>query len=93
MTKRNNGIFEAEQRLWLMYPVALISPAGLMLFGIGSDKGWKWPLPYLGLGFIGFGWGCAGDLSMAYLMDAHPKMVLEGMVGVAVIHNTTGLHL
>ncbi|CAG7915919.1 unnamed protein product [Penicillium olsonii] len=90
MSRRNNGIFEAEQRLWLLVPVAFIGPAGLMLFGIGSDKGWDWPLPYLGLGFIGFGWGCAGDLSMAYLMDAYPEMVLEGMVGVSVINNTIG---
>ncbi|KAJ5361494.1 hypothetical protein N7541_002338 [Penicillium brevicompactum] len=90
MSRRNNGIFEAEQRLWLLVPVAFIGPAGLMLFGIGSDKGWDWHLPYLGLGFIGFGWGCAGDLSMAYLMDAYPEMVLEGMVGVSVINNTIG---
>ncbi|CAG8075706.1 unnamed protein product [Penicillium salamii] len=88
MSRRNKGIFEAEQRLWLLVPVAFIGPAGLMLFGIGTDKGWDWPLPYLGLGFIGFGWGCAGDLSMAYLMDAYPEMVLEGMVGVSVINNT-----
>lgn len=90
MARRNGGVFEAEQRLWLLFPVAFIGPAGLMLFGIGSDKGWDWPLPYLGLGFIGFGWGCAGDLSMAYLQDAYPEMVLEGMVGVSVINNTIG---
>jgi MFS family permease len=90
MTKRNKGIFEAEQRLWLLLPVAFIGPAGLMLFGIGSDKGWDWHMPYLGLGLIGFGFGCAGDLSMAYLMDAYPEMVLEGMVGVSVINNTIG---
>ncbi|KAH8811194.1 major facilitator superfamily domain-containing protein [Xylogone sp. PMI_703] len=90
MAKRNGGIKEAEHRLWLMYPCALISPAGLLLFGIGTAKGWSWPVPYVGLGLIGFGWGCAGDLSMAYLMDAYPEMVLEGMVGVAVINNTIG---
>lgn len=27
---------------------------------------------------------------MAYLMDAYPEMVLEGMVGVSVINNTIG---
>jgi MFS family permease len=90
MARRNDGIFEAEQRLWLLVPVALVGPAGLMLFGIGSDLGWNWPWPYVGLGFIGFGWGCAGDLSMAYLMDAYPEIVLEGMVGVSVINNTIG---
>ncbi|KAI7493618.1 MFS general substrate transporter [Hortaea werneckii] len=82
------GMSEAEDRLWLLLPSALINPAGLMLFGITSAKGYNWPLPYVGLGFTGFGFGCAGDLGMAYLMDAYPEMVLEGMVGVAVINNS-----
>ena len=89
-TKRNGGIMEAEMRLWFMLPCALIFPTGMFLFGIGSNDGWSWPIPYLGLGFIGFGWGVAGDLSMSYLMDAYPEMVLEGMVGVSVINNTIG---
>lgn len=88
MAKRRGGISEAEDRLWLMLPSGIINPAGLMLFGICSGKGMSWPAPYVGLAMIGFGWGCAGDLSMAYLMDAYPDMVLEGMVGVAVINNT-----
>jgi MFS family permease len=90
MARRRGGIREAEDRLWIMYPVALFSPLGMLLFGIGSNDGWSWPVPYVGLGFIGFGWGCAGDLSMAYLMDAYPEMVLEGMVGVSVVNNTLG---
>ena len=90
MARRRGGIREAEDRLWIMYPVALFSPLGMLLFGIGSNDGWSWPAPYVGLAFIGFGWGCAGDLSMAYLMDAYPEMVLEGMVGVSVVNNTLG---
>jgi hypothetical protein len=84
----NHSIKQAEDRLWLLLPSAIINPVGLILFGVGSNNGWRWPVPYVGLGFIGFGWGCAGDLSMAYLMDAYPEMVLEGMVGVAVINNS-----
>lgn len=91
MAKRRDGIREAEDRLWMMYPCAIISPTGMLLFGIGTAYGWAWPAPYVGLGLIGFGWGCAGDLSMAYLMDAYPEMVLEGMVGVSVINNTIAL--
>lgn len=91
MARRRDGIREAEDRLWMMYPCAVISPAGMLLFGIGTAYGWDWPVPYFGLGLIGFGWGCAGDLSMAYLMDAYPDMVLEGMVGVSVINNTIAL--
>jgi MFS family permease len=89
-TKYRNGIREAEDRLWMMYPCAIISPAGMLLFGIGTEYEWIWPVPYVGLGLIGFGWGVAGDLSMAYLMDAYPEMGLEGMVGVSVINNAIG---
>lgn len=91
ITRRKGGIMEAESRLWLMILPTLVFPAGMFIFGIGSGMGWAWPAPYVGLGFIGFGYGCAGDLSMAYLVDAYPEMVLEGMVGVAVINNTIGM--
>jgi MFS family permease len=91
MIKRNKGVMEAEFRLYLMALCALIFPTGLWLFGIGSARGWAWPAPYVGLGFIGFGYGCAGDLSLSYLADSFPDMVLEGMVGVAVINNTLAM--
>ncbi|KAF2150912.1 MFS general substrate transporter [Myriangium duriaei CBS 260.36] len=88
MAKRRGGLSEAEDRLWLSIPSAIIGPAGLLLFGIGSSQGMTWPGPYIGLGMIGFGWGCAGDLSLAYLADCYPDIILEGMVCVAVINNT-----
>lgn len=98
MAKRNNGLREAETRLWLMFAAAVISPLGMFLFGIGTEHGWgsedssiSWAGPYIALGFIGFGWGCAGDISMSYLVDCYPEMVLEGMVGVSVINNTLGM--
>ncbi|KAF7554054.1 hypothetical protein G7Z17_g3151 [Cylindrodendrum hubeiense] len=94
MARRRGGISEAEDRLWLMYPAAIINPAGLILFGVGSGKGWLFPRlwgAYVGLGFIGFGWGCAGDIGLSYLADCYPDMILEGMVGVAVINNSIAL--
>ncbi|KAF9871301.1 major facilitator superfamily transporter [Colletotrichum karsti] len=91
MIKRNKGVMEAEFRLYLMALCAVVFPTGMWLFGIGSARGWDWPVPYVGLGFIGFGYGCAGDLSLAYLADSFPQMVLEGMVGVAVINNTIAM--
>ncbi|KAF7562273.1 hypothetical protein G7046_g1857 [Stylonectria norvegica] len=91
MSRRNKGIMEAEFRLYLMFLCVVIFPAGMLLFGIGSAKGWDWPVPYIGLGFIGFGYGCAGDLSITYLADSYPDMVLEGMVGVAVINNSLAM--
>ncbi|XBW35694.1 hypothetical protein QEN19_001265 [Hanseniaspora menglaensis] len=87
-SKRKGGIYEAEYRLWFSIAVAIISPAGLLMFGIASAKGFTdWRCAYIGLGFIGFGWGCAGDIAMAYLMDCYPEMVLEGMVCTSLINN------
>lgn len=91
MSRRNKGVMEAEFRLYLMLLCVIVFPAGMLLFGIGSGEGWDWPVPYLGLGFIGFGYGCAGDLSITYLADSYPEMILEGMVGVAVINNTLAM--
>ncbi|WBW72464.1 transmembrane transporter [Schizosaccharomyces osmophilus] len=88
--KRNKGVKEAEMRLWMMILPCIINPLGLFLFGIGTARHWHWAPTYVGLGCIGFGWGCAGDTAMAYLMDAYPGMVLEGMVAVSVINNTFG---
>ncbi|KAJ5613311.1 hypothetical protein N7510_006505 [Penicillium lagena] len=35
LSKRNGGIYEPEMRLWLALPVAIISPAGILMFGLG----------------------------------------------------------
>ncbi|KAK6456118.1 transport protein [Scheffersomyces xylosifermentans] len=90
MAKRNGGIQEAENRLWFLFAPAVISPIGLIMFAVGTDQVWHWVPTYVGLGFIGFGFGASGDVSMSYLMDAYPEMVIEMMCGVAVINNMIG---
>lgn len=87
MARRNNGILEAEYRLYFSFATAIIGPAGLLMFGIGAARALPWQVIYVGLGFIGFTWGCSGDIAMAYLMDCYPGMVLEGMVCTAIINN------
>ncbi|KAL6449571.1 HOL1 Protein HOL1 [Candida maltosa Xu316] len=88
LAKRNNGIMEAEYRLYLLIITLVISPVGLIMFGVGAARNWPWQVIYVGLGFIGFGWGSIGDTSMSYLMDAYPDIVIQGMVGVSIINNT-----
>lgn len=90
LAKRNNGLYEPEYRLWLLFITMIISPIGLFMFGVGAAKGGEWPawVVYGGLGCIGFGWGSIGDTAMSYLMDAYPEIVIQGMVGVSIINNT-----
>lgn len=88
IAKRNNGILEPEYRLYLLFITLIISPLGLIMFGVGAERQWPWQVIYVGLGFIGFGWGSIGDTAMSYLMDAYPAIVIQGMVGVSIINNT-----
>lgn len=90
MAKRNNGIQEAEFRLYFLIIPAVLCPVGLMLFAVGTDKAWSWGPTYFGLGLIGLGFGASGDVSMGYLMDSYPDMVVEMMAGVSVINNMFG---
>lgn len=88
LAKRNNGVSEAEHRLWLLFVTLFVSPLGLVLFGVGAARDWSAIAIYAGLAFIGFGWGSVGDTAMSYLMDAYPEIVIQGMVGVSIINNT-----
>ncbi|KAK5058915.1 hypothetical protein LTR84_011179 [Exophiala bonariae] len=38
LSKRNRGIYEPEMRLWLALPSALITPAGILMFGLGLSS-------------------------------------------------------
>lgn len=88
LARRNNGIYEPEFRLYLLFITLIISPAGLIMFGVGAARQWPAWVIYGGLALIGFGWGSVGDTSMSYLMDAYPEIVIQGMVGVSIINNT-----
>nr|UJH94427.1 ST.3 [Starmerella bombicola] len=89
--RRNNGLSEAESRLWLMLPVLVIYPLGIIIFGLGTEYHWNWPPVYIGLGFVGFGLGAAAEISISYMVDCYPGMILEGMVGLVAIYTMLSL--
>lgn len=91
MARRRNGILEAEDYLYFLIGVFIACPIGLMVFAAGTDQLWGWRVTYcVGLAFLGFSFGCSGDIAMSYLMAAYPEMVIEGMIGVSMINNAIG---
>lgn len=88
LASKHGGRREAEDRLWFMIPTAFVSFVGMLLMGIGTAHGWSWPVPYVGLGFLGFGFGCCGDLSMTFASEAYPDATIEGMACIALINNS-----
>lgn len=89
IARRRNGIHEAEDYLYFLIAVFIACPIGLMIFAVGTDRVWSWRVTYcVGLSFLGFSFGCSGDIAMSYLMSAYPEMVIEGMIGVSLINNS-----
>lgn len=74
MARRNGGIYEPEMRLWLILAFTPFMAAGLLMFGIGLDKGLPWPFVCVGLGLSSFGMTPAMSLSLTYLTDAYTEV-------------------
>jgi MFS family permease len=89
IARKRNGIHEAEDYLYFLIAVFIACPIGAMVFAVGTDRVWSWQVTYcVGLAFLGFSFGCSGDIAMSYLMSAYPEMVIEGMIGVSLINNS-----
>lgn len=41
LSKKNGGIYEPEQRLWLALPTVILGPASILLFGLGLAYVWS----------------------------------------------------
>lgn len=50
LSRRNEGVYEPEMRLWLALPAAILVPAGILMFGLGLSNVTN-QLPHLTLSF------------------------------------------
>lgn len=60
------------------------------MFGIGVTKNLNWRVFYVGLGFIAYLFSSAMNLAMLYVLDTYQDLVIETLIGVAVINNIIG---
>ncbi|EKV11238.1 hypothetical protein PDIG_51830 [Penicillium digitatum PHI26] len=87
LSKRNGGIYEPEMRLWLALPIAIVSPAGILMFGLGLTYGVHWALLAVGFGFFGFSLAAVGGITLSYLMDCYQDIIGDALVGVIFMRN------
>lgn len=90
LVKRNNGIREAEQRLWILSVSALFTAGGLLLYGIGASRSIHVIGPIIGLGMATFGAISGGSVALAYAVDCFKDIAGESMITVIIIRNTLG---
>ncbi|KAK0813944.1 hypothetical protein LTR75_004399 [Friedmanniomyces endolithicus] len=87
LSKRNRGIFEPEMRLWLALLGAIITPAGVLLFGLSMTNGMPWIIPCIGNAMFGFGSAVNGGASLTYLQDCYAEVIGDALVSVTFVRN------
>ncbi|KAK5126229.1 hypothetical protein LTR85_010464 [Meristemomyces frigidus] len=88
LARRNNGVFEPEQRLWGFAIPLIVLPASLLLWGVGAAHHVHWfglIVAMLGTAFCNT---CGITLSVNYLVDSYQDISGDGMTSVIIIRNT-----
>ncbi|KAK4223476.1 major facilitator superfamily domain-containing protein [Podospora fimiseda] len=80
LTKRNNGIREAEMRLGVLLPAAFIAPAGQILFGFAAEKDLHWICYFLAIGLTQWSGYFFFTLTLAYAVDSHNANLSEMLI-------------
>ncbi|KAF7544101.1 hypothetical protein G7Z17_g10219 [Cylindrodendrum hubeiense] len=71
LSRRRNGIYDPEMRLWCIIPFLLFVPAGALLFGIGLNNHLSWPIIAIGLALYNIGVTPINSLIITYLTDSY----------------------
>ncbi|GAM34924.1 hypothetical protein TCE0_015r02826 [Talaromyces pinophilus] len=88
LSRRRNGIFEPEMRLWCMIPFLPFVVAGALLFAIGLSDHRSWPVIAVGLVLYNIGVTPINTVTITYLTDSYKEIVGDAIVGVTLTRNT-----
>jgi len=89
-TRKNNGVFEPEQRLLALILPLFLVPVGVLMYGIGVAHQTSAVVPFLGNGLIGFGIGAIPSITMSYVIDSYYLVSPDLMLLVVALKNIFG---
>lgn len=84
LTRRNDGIREAEMRLGVMLPAMVIAPAGLALFGVAAELDLHWVAYFFGSGLCQFGGYFYFTFTLAYAIDSYQSNISEMLIAMNI---------
>lgn len=90
LAARNGGVREPEHRLWNLAFSGLITPAGLILWGVGAANNVQFMGPIVGSCMLAFGVVCGGATALSYNVDCFKELGGETLISVVIIRNTIG---
>lgn len=88
LARRNNGIMEAEYRLWPFASCVIVVPGALILWGVGAQHGIHWFGLVFALGCLAFTMTMGVTISVNYLIDSYHGISSDALVIVIIVRNT-----
>ncbi|RSL49221.1 hypothetical protein CEP53_009232, partial [Fusarium sp. AF-6] len=88
LARRNNGIMEAEHRLWPFAICVVMVPGSLILWGVGAQHGVHWFGLVFAMGCLAFTSAVGITLSVNYLIDSYHDISGDAIVTVILVRNT-----
>lgn len=88
LARRNNGVMEAEHRLWPFTACLIMVPAFLILWGVGAAHGVHWFGLIFAMGCLAFTSSVGVTLSVNYMIDSYHDISGDAIVTVILIRNT-----
>lgn len=90
LARRSRGIREPEQRLWPLALSAILSCAGLIIWGVGAQYNVGWAGLAIGLGVLTFSVVTGGSIALSYNVDCFKDISGMSTISVIIIRNTMG---
>ncbi|KAJ2990618.1 hypothetical protein NUW58_g2858 [Xylaria curta] len=84
LTRRNNGIREAEMRLGVMLPAMIIGPVGLVVYGLTAQLNLHWIGYFLGAGMASWCGYFYYSFTLAYAVDSYNSNTSEMLMAMNV---------
>ena len=82
LTRKNDGVREAEMRLGAMLPVMLIGPAGLVVFGFAAERNLHWIAYFFGVVMSSFSAYFYFTFALAYAIDSYAANTSEMLIAM-----------
>ncbi|KAF7523220.1 hypothetical protein G7054_g11849 [Neopestalotiopsis clavispora] len=90
-SRRNQGFYEPEMRLYHLLPPAFLMSIGLFLSGYGLQQFWSPTMLSFSGGLFAFGLGAIGDAAFTLVLDTYEALAGECFVVIAFWRNVIGI--
>ncbi|KAG2415658.1 hypothetical protein HFD88_006849 [Aspergillus terreus] len=88
LARRNNGVMEAEQRLWPFLVCLITVPGSLILWGVGAAHEIHWFGLLVAMCVLASANTCGVTLSVNYLVDSYGEVSGDAMSSIILVRNT-----